>query len=78
MPSRILSGGNTAKEDGTHNEIGQSITYYFMRYFRDCQRALDFGTIAGCACPSQYNFAIEDCNQPGKKRISKVQRGLDD
>ena len=31
----------------THNEIGQSIAYDFMRYFWDSQRSLDFGPVAG-------------------------------
>lgn len=62
--------------DFTHNEIGQTIAYDFMRYFWDSQRALDFGAIAGRACPSQYNFAIEYRNQPEKELTIKHRRGF--
>jgi hypothetical protein len=56
--------GEGGRTDFTHNEIGQSITYNFMRYFRDDQISLDLSPIAGRARPSQYNFAIEDRDQP--------------
>ena len=62
--------GVTIKKGGqipTHNEIGQSIANDFVRYFWDSQRAIDFSAIAGCACPFQYDFAIEDRNQPEKE-----------
>ena len=48
-----------------------------MRYFRDSQRSLDFSPIAGCAHPLQYNFAIEDRDQPGKEAMIMHTERLD-
>lgn len=65
MLSKPPKGGRQA--DFTYNEIGKFVAYDFMRYFWDGQFTQNFGTIAGCARPFQYNFAIEDRNQPLKK-----------
>ena len=43
-----------------------------MRYFWDSQRSLDFGPIAGWASPLQYNFAIEDRDQPERVNNGNV------
>ena len=38
---------------------------------------VDFGAIAGCSLPSQYDLTIEDRDQPEKRGNDKAQRSCD-
>lgn len=50
----------------------QLITEYFMRHFWDCQRAIDFDSIACLSNPGQRDTSVENCDKSEAAEESKL------